>query len=523
MRLAWVALLLGLVALPARAEPGGDGDPSAEEPSEDDAPGDDDPPPAPTPPGPDEVIEPREQQQREPPVPAVPGPARDSDHRDEAGPMRLYSRAHVGLWQHYSPEAKRGATRLQVGERLRWSLLTNRGVSVELRADGRVGLWVSEGIGPDSVRIRELGVRIDGDAVRTDLGRFRPLHGGFRLVDGAQLLVRSGKGWQVGGWLGLLPDPWDTAPSLRFGGGPVVAWSGRGAWFSLLGEVAGADGAFDRAAALLRAGFRLRSTLTVRGRLELQAPAARGESPLSDALLSVALRPRSGLRIDASWSAWSAWSYLATEVDDPDISRFERRARDLGLADEIPRDHRDWTLHHHVAVGLAWRPLTPPPPRPRVPTALRPLRPSEARPDLSARLRYRHHVLLSHRSVRLDLRAGAVGMIDDRVEIFAEGAVQLQDGGPRGEVGFVARGEIDRGRWLTVDGSAKLLFGRNSRDGEVVPNLYVDAFADLLTPSGWSLAVGYRFDLDSSPGAARTGHAALLRVGWRLRVRGRPR
>jgi hypothetical protein len=72
-----------------------------------------------------------------------------------------------------------------------------------------------------------------------------------------------------------------------------------------------------------------------------------------------------------------------------------------------------------------------------------------------------------------------------------------------------------------VDGSVKLLFGRNSKGGDMVPNLYADAFVDLLTRSGWSMAVGYRFDLDSSPGAARTGHAAPLRVGWRLRVRGK--
>ena len=369
--------------------------------------------------------------------------------------------------------------------------------------------------------MRELNVSADGGRVRADLGRLRPLHGGFRLVDGAQLLVRSGRGWQLGGWLGFLPDPWDTAPSLRFGGGPVVAWSGRGAWFSVLGEVAGVERGFDRAAALLRGGFRVRSTLTVRARLELQAPAAKGESPVSDALLSVAVRPKPGLRIDASYGAYGAWRYLLSDVEDPDISRFDQRARDLGLDDEVPRDHLDWSLHHHVAVGLSWQPLTPSPSRPRVAAALRPLKPSDARPDLSARLRYRHHALLSHRSVRLDLRAGAVGMIDERVEVHAEGAVQLQDGGPRGEVGFVARGEIDRGRWLTVDGSVKLLFGRNSKGGDMVPNLYADAFVDLLTRSGWSMAVGYRFDLDSSPGAARTGHAALLRVGWRLRVRGK--
>lgn len=419
------------------------------------------------------------------------------------------NRFSAGLYLQVATTTGDASLELLLSERLRWRAVERDGLRLDVLADGRLAIRLLDGGRVDRSRVRTLGVHLEAPRLTLDLGRAWVRWGGHRLVDGAQVLFEVRDGLQIGVWGGLAPDPWTTAPALRGGGGPIVAWMTRVSQVSFVGEVLGAKGGLDRLGGLVQARVEAGRVLEVRGRLDLQYAGPDRPIALADGALSVDVQPIEDLRLGVFYDAYSSLAYLRTEGDDPGVTRFAERAEALNLADgTVPQNRLDSTLHHLFGVSGRWRPA---------------LAGASTRLLVSAAGRYRHHATVSRRYARGTVRAGLLGLGGSRLDLFGEGSVLWWGGKVRAEVAVTAWLEPDRGRRLALDGSVRLGLERSADGRSTIPLLYADLFVDWDAPGGVLLSVGYRFTSDLDTDRWNAAHAALARVSWRLRLPRTPR
>ncbi|MCO4773525.1 MAG: hypothetical protein KDA24_26060, partial [Deltaproteobacteria bacterium] len=207
---------------------------------------------------------------------------------------------------------------------------------VRLLIKGRLRLDLLPTPSPHAARLSRLGVRVERGRVAVLLGRHRVTDGGWRLVDGVQVAAKVARGVEVGGWFGLLPDPWTTAPSAdRLGGGPRFSLRLARVRLAVVGEVgvalAGPAGPtapgpprLDRLAVILRASGRPHKNLRLAGRVDLQArPGARPS--LADAAVTAAWRFLPGWDLRGGWTVYSSLAHMATAERDAALGGFARR------------------------------------------------------------------------------------------------------------------------------------------------------------------------------------------------------
>lgn len=417
-------------------------------------------------------------------------------------PVGVNNRLSAGVWFDAAPSSGAYGLDLLLGDTLRASLVERPGLHLDLLASGRVASRLLDGGQVDRARVRALGLRFKLDKVLLDVGRFTPKGGGIRLVDGVQVLGDVGHGVSVGAWAGLGPDPWSTLPALRFGGGPVLAWSDKHGEASLLGEVLATPDGLDRVSGVARGRVELGRVAEVSGLVDLQAGGKDAPVRLSDATALVRLDPHPDVRLDLMYDAWSSLSYLVSSSRDPSLTRFA--ARSVALADDpwIAQDTLDPTVYHLAGVTAAWD------------HALQ--QDSATHLRLTLEGRYRHHTQVDRRYARAGLRADLTGLAAGRVDVGVGERFLWWEGHPGSDSTASVWAQLDPGGVAALDVSAQLVVQPLDGATQWAPSLYADAFVDVMAMKGLTVSAGYAFgnalDLDRWD----TSHSALLQLTWRV-------
>ncbi len=413
-------------------------------------------------------------------------------------PARVQNRVSLGVLGVFAPTPGVGNLELQLSDRLRVRFRELNGVKAEFRFDGRVGFRLLHGGELDRTRITALGLHLEHERFSLDAGRFR-IQGSWRLADGVQGMVRLGRGFELGGWVGEVPDPYTTAPAPRLGGGPLFRFVHAKGQASVGLELAGTSAGLDRFALLLAGRVEPVKRVEIAVRADLQRTA---EIPLvpADLSLSGTFDPRDDLRLHAGYSAWSGLAYLQGLDRDPGLSRLARRFNNFSIADHTTaNDAVDSTLYHQAGGGLRWTPKG-----------------DNATAVLGFDGRYRHHELVTRRHARARLTAGVRGLLGDRLSLITDNSAVYWRQRWRWEGGLTARIEPDPKRVLSIDASARVSV--STVTDQPRPTLYADLFADLVLPHRVLLSVGYRFTNELDADVWNAAHVALVRATWTFRA-----
>lgn len=417
-------------------------------------------------------------------------------------PLPVRNRFSTGLWFDAAPSSDAYGLEMLIGDTLRATLADKPALKVDLFAAARLGVRLLDGGRVDRARVRALGVRLATGKVVVDLGRFTPEAGGWRLVDGVQLTGDLGRGVRLGAWGGLSPDPWTTAPALRFGGGPVLSWEGERGDLSALGEVLATPDGLDRVSGVVQGRVELGRVAELSGLVDVQAGGKDAPVRMSDATAFVRLDPHPKVRVDLVYDAWSSLSYLVSSTRDPLLTRFA--ARSVAAADDlwIPQDTLDPTVYHLARLGVAWT------------HGLGDDGPVHLR--LAVDGRYRHHAEADRRYARAGLDARLIGLAGGRVDVGLGERFLWWVGHPGSETTATLYAQLDADGVAALDMSADLVV--QPLDGATVwgPAVYADAFLDLAATPDLTVSAGYAFgnalDLDRWD----TSHGALLQLTWRV-------
>lgn len=421
--------------------------------------------------------------------------------RTDEPPARVQNRVSLGVLGVFAQTPAVGNLELQLSDRLRVRFRERDGLKAELRFDGRVGFRLLHGGQLDRTRITALGLHLEHERFSLDAGRFR-VHGSWRLADGVQAMLRLGRGFELGGWFGEVPDPFTTAPAPRVGGGPLFRFVHAKGQASVGLELAGTQAGLDRLALLLAGRVEPVKRVEIALRADLQRTP---DVPLVPADLSLTgtFDPRDDLRLHAGYSAWSGLACLQGLDRDPGLSRLAARFNHFSLGDHTTaNDAVDPSLYHQAGGGLRWTPKG-----------------ERAGAVLGFDGRYRHHDLATRRHARARLTAGVQGLLGDRLSLITDHSAVYWRQRWRWEGGITARIEPDPTRLLSLDASARVSVSTVA--GEPRPTLYADVFADLLLPQRILLSFGYRFTNELDTDAWNAAHVALVRATWTVRSPGR--
>ncbi len=370
--------------------------------------------------------------------------------------------------------------------RVRWSTDAVQG---QFLFDGRIGIRA-----PDATmhrtRIRALGVRLDFERVRVDLGRFRVEGGRWRLADGGQAMVRLGRGVEVGGWVGAVPDPFTTLPAPRIGAGPLFLWQHDRGQLSAALELAGTATGLDRAALIVSGRVEPVEDVELSATVDLQDVA--GTPQPADLSAALTLDPRDDLRLRFFWNTWSSLAWNQGHARDVALSRFEAR-----FGEDLPPDAFavDLSLYHQGGGSLRWRPELP----------------AGAHLVLGGDGRFRGHVDPARHHARATLRLGFEGL-GGRLDLGTDHSAVYWKQGWRWDGGITARVDI-KPDTVAVDTSVRVAVGAQQ------PAIYADLFVDLHVGPVW-LSAGYRFTNELDRDRWADAHVGLLRVTWVARYRG---
>lgn len=418
---------------------------------------------------------------------------------------RLYFGAMVGLSSIEEEPGERETesdTELILGESLTARLLRRGGWTLELLAAGRLNLRTTEERTRfDDARVRALGLRLRSDRVELDLGRVSLAGGVWRLVDGAQVRAQLGRGVYLGAWAGLSPDPWTTAPALRYGGGPLLGWRGERGELSALGEILSTADGLDRVSGVVAGRVEFGTVAEIEALVDLQSGGKDAPVVLSDATLRARFDPVEPLRIDLVYDAWSSWSYLVSTARDPALTRFEARSR-AALDDPwIQQDTYDPTVYHMVGATFSWRHEL--------------LRPEGVRFQLDLIGRYRHHDDPLRRHARAGLRANLTGLAGGRVDLGLGQAYLWWSDEPATETMASVWAALDPHARLALDSSATLIVQpHDGGAGTWGPSIYADLFLDGYLGDGVTLALGYALSNSQDLDRWDVWHGLIGRVGW---------
>lgn|GEM_PF-3289208 len=368
---------------------------------------------------------------------------------------------------------------------------------------GRTRIDVLGAPGPAATRVTQVGLRLVRQRVTVWLGRHPVAGEGWRLVDGVQVGAQVARGVSLGGWAGLLPDPWSTAPSWdRLGAGPTLAYRSPRFRASVLGEVAaslagprpglapGSPG-IDRVAARARLWGRPLTNLDLAARVDIQARPG-GAPSIADAGVDALWRFAPAWDLRAGWSVYSARVFLATRERDASLRTFAAR-RDPALPPPGGATDALDSVHHHAwTVRVRRRPRAAPDPL-----------------GAELRLRYRHHPVAADRLAQAMLRVGAYGLAE-RADVEGQAAFVLSDGRPRLEGGPRLFLDPDPQGVLSLEfavlGLADLSGAADPAHAAVTES-YVQ-----VRPTPWlAVSVGYELEVARQGAPA---HIGLAHAGW---------
>jgi len=341
-----------------------------------------------------------------------------------------------------------------------------------LLADTRFTIDLSDGYDTfEWNQVRQLGVRLQKPSWTLDLGRHPVYRGGPRMVDGAQLLFHPSPTFDVGLWAGLAPDLFTTAPRIRPGGGPVVAYNAPSFQASLVGEatVFPEEGGLDRLATLAMARGSFDRLFELSGRADVELAGDNG--PHVADLYSLAIyRPSEALRFDALYNGFSTLKYQLSELQDPKVQRFAERIVQLGIDLGVTQDQLDPTFHHQVGGGVQVQPDT-----------------GGTAPRVAADVRQRFNDNELNRFARAHAQAGVVDLpAAGRLALLADGNLIAADGETQSNPGLIAIWEPGDEGWFAVDLSGRALINPEYD----ALGWYGDVFLDAVTPSGLAMNLG---------------------------------
>jgi hypothetical protein len=389
---------------------------------------------------------------------------------------------------------------LLVGQRVRWGV----GERGQALVDGRFLVPVSAGTGIpfEESRVRELGYAYEARGVSVLAGRHPLTHGGRRLVDGLQAVAHPGtrEAWSLGAWAGLVPDEFTTAPTTRFGAGPVLGYTRGVASVSAVGDLVVSAGGIQRLAALATGRAEAGSRVQADSRVDWVFADGAGESGLADAAVAVQARPADALRIDGLYNAYSTLLYQSRASTDPRVRRFAARIEQLGITNGIVQDLVDPTLHHLIGGGAR-------------------LAASGAiQPQVQLGARTQLHEDPQERYTRLSAGTGVGGLADDRLELTVDGNLLWIDGERGGDVGFGALVEPVPDAVVAIDTSVRLLFDPMDFDGR--PGAYADLFLDVASRAGTTVSAGGSWTSEPSDAVGSdVGLSAFVRLQQWIRPR----
>ncbi len=348
-----------------------------------------------------------------------------------------------------------------------------------------------------------LHVRPGAGKLTMVLGRQRAADTTEELVDGVGVRVELGRGFHMGGYGGLIPDPFTTLATLETGGaGAVLGY--RCARFHLetaTGFSARATG-FDHGFVSLSAMGKPLPVLSMYGRAKMQGYAGTPGFGVADLFASMTLKPAPILRIRALYNAYSSERYVDLLDRNPALSRFAARADDLDLIDELPSDTLDTTLYHQFGGDVG-------------------LRDGEHHGTLGARFRYRLAPDPDDHYLRADLYGGAVQLGQGSADLIGTGRF-IRAGGHnigQAEIGLettAARRKLDLGAYLMFSGSPAV--GEEARPSL---GIYGDLFTAWWLGKGWSLAAALRLGWEANEESAGVGVDGLLKVTYRFHRKGK--
>lgn len=394
------------------------------------------------------------------------------------------------------------AIELYLSDRMRASLLTKPNLRIDARFNGRMGIRLLDGGRLDRVRITDLATRFRGNQWTVDAGRFPVEMGGYRLVDGAQFLHSLPHGFEIGAWAGLAPDPYTTAPALRFGGGPILRYNHRFFRVGLLGEVLSTAAGLDRVSWVVDTHMELGDWIELTARADLQWSPDRGVTP-ADAGLILRTLPHPDVRLDASYNVWSSIDYIRTEASDPGLTRFDARSNAIEPTGDNATSELDPTIYQMAGLSARYRPELL----------------FGAHLQLSGLARYRHHPQLDRRYGRGNLGVGLLGLWGGRIDLSVTENVYWIQEQLGAETTFQVFVTPDPQMLVGID--ASLSWGQRPLPDTTiwVPSIYADLFLDFTLPQGFLLSAGYSFMDDLAEDRWDPAHAMILQATWRTRVR----
>ena len=419
-----------------------------------------------------------------------------------AGGEVFRNRLTLGADLAYSPQAEDPAVGMLLSERMRAEILQKSDLEGEFLLNGRLSYQLGEQTHWDETRVRDARIHLEDSAWEGDFGRI-PVDGGSRLVDGARVLAAVGERWKIGAWAGSGADPYSTLPLGRYGGGPEVRYQADHATFIGLGEVLVAPEGLDRASLVATLYADPTRALDISSRLDVQYAGPTRVISIADAALFVSGRATPTVRLDALYDGYSSYTYLATEKQDPALTRFQQRAQVANPGDANPQDSLDTSMYHLFGGGASWTPEM------GVQTL-----------ELGTKLRYRWHPVFARQYGRGTLRQGVRGLAAGRMDLTVEESVS-QWGSRLGWdaliIGFAEPfDKVAMALDASVQAGLKPFLERPELMGSFI---YADVFVDWLSPDGdWLVSAGYGYTRVLDLELWDQQHAVLARVTWNLRV-----
>jgi len=348
-------------------------------------------------------------------------------------------------------------------------------------------------------RVQHLNVWLQparGRVVLT-LGRQRVSEHTEELVDGVGVRADLGRGFVLGGYGGLAPDPFTTLLSVHTGGGGLVFGYASHRFRAelasgLTGRSEGVDHSFVNAAIYATPA----RALSLYGRAKLHGLTT---SPgLAHAFTGITIRPARVLRFGLLYNAYSSEAYLDLIDRDPALSRFAARADSLDLLSEVPNDRLDPAVYHQAGANID-------------------LRDGERHVAIGTRFRYRFVDDPDDRYLVAELHGGAIDLGKGLAAIRAAGRYIRSSGRDtgQGEVGletplFARR--LDLAVYAMFSGSPAAQ--DETRDNMGV---YGDLFLSARLGKGWSLGTAFRVGWEDGPAASEVTLDGLLKVTYRFR------
>ncbi len=353
-------------------------------------------------------------------------------------------------------------------------------------------------------RVLDLNLRLAPGRLRLKLGRQRAADTTEELVDGVGVRVDLGKGFALGGYGGLSPDPFDTLLSVSTGGaGAVIGFeAARFRAESVVGFSARASGLDHGFAHLSLMGMPAKP-LSMFGRFKITGSGDRPGVGVADAFAGVTVKPFKILRIRGYYSGYSSERYVDLVERDPTLSRFASRAETMDLLTELPNDVLDGTFYHSLGADVA-------------------LRDGARHGAVGARYRYRFAPDPDDHYLLAELNGGIVELGKGGADVIARGRFIHASGRDMGqaEIGLETpafKRRLDLGTYLLFSGSPAI-----DDESRATIGIYGDVFASVWFGKGWSLAAAARLGWEDTPSASEVTIDGLLKVTKRFRPVTRP-